>query len=67
MAFVILQAVMQRLGERGRTEAMGEMGRSIKLPRSSPSRLSLEVIEVADSERPPMARIPEYRARRGLP
>jgi hypothetical protein len=45
---------------------MGELGRSIKLPRSSPTQLSLEVIDLADTERPPMLRIPEYRARRGL-
>jgi hypothetical protein len=45
---------------------MGELGRSIKLPRSSTNRLSLEVIELADTERPPMTAIPEYRARRGL-
>jgi len=66
MAFVILQAVMQRLEERGRSQPTGEMARSIKLPRSTTNRLSLEVIEIADTERPPMARIPEYRARRGL-
>ena len=66
MAFVIMQAVMRRLEVRGRTSLMGELGRSIKLPRSSTNRLSLEVIELADTERPPMVRIPEYRARRGL-
>ena len=38
----------------------------MKLPRSGPNQLSLEVIELADAERPPMIRIPEYRARRGL-
>jgi glucosyl-3-phosphoglycerate synthase len=66
MAFVIMQAVMRRLEQRGRTALMGELGRSIKLPRSSTNRLSLEVIELADTERPPMIGIPEYRARRGL-
>jgi glucosyl-3-phosphoglycerate synthase len=66
MAFVIMQAVMRRLEQRGRTQLMGELGHSIKLPRSSPNRLSLEVIELADAERPPIVSIPEYRARRGL-
>jgi nucleotide-binding universal stress UspA family protein len=66
MAFVILQAVMKRLEERGRTRLLGELGRSIKLPRSSTNRLSLEVIELADTERPPMVRVPEYRLKRGL-
>jgi glucosyl-3-phosphoglycerate synthase len=66
MAFVIMQAVMRRLEQRGRTALMGELGRSIKLPRSSTNRLSIEVIELADTERPPMIEIPEYRDRRGL-
>ena len=37
----------------------------MKLPRSGKGRLSLEVIELADQERPPMIRIPEYLERRG--
>ena len=36
----------------------------MKLPRSGHGRLSLEVIELADQERPPMIRIPEYLERR---
>jgi hypothetical protein len=36
----------------------------MKLPRSGPGKLSLEVIELADQERPPMIRIPEYAERR---
>ena len=36
----------------------------MKLPRSGHGRLSLEVQEIADQERPPMIRIPEYIARR---
>jgi hypothetical protein len=38
----------------------------MKLPRSGRGRLGLEVIELADHERPPMIRIPEYAERRGL-
>jgi hypothetical protein len=40
------------------------MGSTMKLPRSGKGRLSLEVIELADQERPPMIRIPEYDERR---
>ena len=36
----------------------------MKLPRSGRGRLSLEVIELADHERPPMIRIPEYLEKR---
>jgi glucosyl-3-phosphoglycerate synthase len=66
MAFQIMQAVMKRLEERGHSRLLGELGTSMKLPRSSSHRLSLEVLELADIERPPMLRIPEYRRKRGL-
>ncbi len=64
MSFVILQAVMKRLEERRRAHLFAELGSTMKLPRSSPGRLSLELIELADQERPPMIRIPEYLERR---
>jgi glucosyl-3-phosphoglycerate synthase len=64
MSFVILQAVMKRLEERRKARLFAEMGSTMKLPRSGRGRLSLEVIELADQERPPMVRIPEYLERR---
>ena len=64
MSFVILQAVMKRLEERRKARLFAEMGSTMKLPRSGRGRLSLEVIELADQERPPMIRIPEYAERR---
>jgi hypothetical protein len=36
----------------------------MKLPRSGQGKLSLEVIELADHERPPMISIPEYVEKR---
>ncbi len=65
MSFVILQAVMKRLEERRKARLFAELGSTMKLPRSGQGRLSLEVIELADQERPPMIRIPEYLERRG--
>jgi hypothetical protein len=64
MSFVIIQAIMKRLEERRRARLFAEIGSTMKLPRSTPKRLSLEVIELADQERPPMVRIPEYLERR---
>ena len=64
MSFVILQAVMKRLEERRRARLFAELGSTMKLPRSGRGRLSLELIELADHERPPMIRIPEYLERR---
>ena len=66
MSFVILQAVMKRLEERRKVRLFAELGSTMKLPRSGRGRLSLEVIELADQERPPMIRIPEYVERRAL-
>jgi nucleotide-binding universal stress UspA family protein len=64
MSFTILQAVMKRLEERRKARLFAELGSTMKLPRSGRGRLSLEVIELADMERPPMVRIPEYLERR---
>ena len=64
MSFVILQAVMKRLEERRKARLFAELGSTMKLPRSGKGRLSLEVIELADQERPPMIRIPEYLEKR---
>ncbi len=64
MSFVILQAVMKRLEERRKARLFAELGSTMKLPRSTDEGLSLEVIELADRERPPMIRIPEYLERR---
>jgi glucosyl-3-phosphoglycerate synthase len=67
MSFVILQAVMKRLEERRKARLFAELGSTMKLPRSGRGRLGLEVIELADMERPPMIRIPEYVERRQRP
>jgi len=64
MSFVILQAVMKRLEERRKTRLFAEPGSTMKLPRSGHGELSLEVIELADHERPPMIGIPEYLEKR---
>jgi glucosyl-3-phosphoglycerate synthase len=58
---------MKRLEERRRARLFAELGSTMKLPRSGRGRLSLEVIELADMERPPMVRIPEYLERHREP
>jgi hypothetical protein len=57
---------MKRLEERRKARLFAELGSTMKLPRSGPGKLSLEVIELADQERPPMIRIPEYVERQGM-
>jgi glucosyl-3-phosphoglycerate synthase len=64
MSFVILQACMKRLEERRKARLSAVLGSTMKLAGSVRGRLSLEVIELADQERPPIIRIPEYLERR---
>jgi nucleotide-binding universal stress UspA family protein len=59
MSFTILQAVMKRVEEGHRTRLFAELGSTMKLPRTLRGRLYLDVIELADQERPPMMRLPE--------
>ena len=66
MSFVILQAMMKRLEERHKAHLFAELGSTMKLPRSGGGKLGLEVIELADHERPPMIQIPEYLEKRRL-
>ena len=53
MSFVILQAVMKRLEEKHKASLFAELGSTMKLPRFGGGKLGLEVIELADHERPP--------------
>jgi glucosyl-3-phosphoglycerate synthase len=64
MAFAIIQVALKRLGERHRIHLLEEINRSMKLVHYTNDRFFLEVKEIADWERPPMATIPEYLSRR---
>ena len=64
MAFAIIQVALKRLGERHRIQLLEEINRSMKLVHYTNDRFFLEVKEIADWERPPMASIPEYLSRR---
>jgi glycosyltransferase involved in cell wall biosynthesis len=64
MAFAILQVALKRLGDRHRIHLLEEVNRSMKLIHYNNNRFSLEVKEIADWERPPMATVPAYLSRR---
>jgi glucosyl-3-phosphoglycerate synthase len=64
MSFVIMQAMAKRLEERRKSSLFAETGSTMKLPRSGHGRLGLEVLDLADHERPPMIGIPEYLEKR---
>lgn len=68
MAFAIIQVVMQRMEQRQRAQLVEPVNQNMKLIRhAADDGFHLEVREIRDHERPPMATIPEYRRLRGLP
>jgi hypothetical protein len=73
MSFVILQVVMKRLEQRHRLQLLSEVNTTMKLIQHERDRFHVELRNVGDTERPPIALIPEYQAahpprpRRGHP
>jgi nucleotide-binding universal stress UspA family protein len=68
MAFAITQVVIQRMEQRQRVSLLEPVNQTMKLiTQREDGGFHLELREIRDHERPPMARIPEYRRLRGLP
>lgn len=68
MAFAITQVVIQRMEQRQRVSLLEPVNQTMKLiTQREDDSYHLELREIRDHERPPMARIPEYRRLRGLP
>ncbi|MBK9714757.1 MAG: glucosyl-3-phosphoglycerate synthase [Kouleothrix sp.] len=68
MSYAIAQVVLRRLEQRQRVHLLEPVNQNMKLIRYAEDEgFHLEVREIRDHERPPMATIPEYRRRRGLP
>jgi glucosyl-3-phosphoglycerate synthase len=66
MSFIILQAFLRRLEKRYGVRMVEDVNKSMKLVREVSGTYSLDVEEIIEAERPPMAEIPEYRiSRRG--
>ena len=63
MSFAIIQAVMQKLEARYGRALVEDINKSMKLIRYQAGQYWLDVEEVAEIERPPMASLPEYRNR----
>ena len=64
MSYVILQGAIRKLEERHRIELLTEVGRGMKLINTGKDHFNLEVREIGDEIRPPMASVPAYVARR---
>jgi nucleotide-binding universal stress UspA family protein len=62
MSFVILQAVLRKLEKRYGREMVEDVNKSMKLIRYETGGYSLDVEEIMERERPPMAEVPDYVA-----
>jgi hypothetical protein len=61
---VILQGAIRKLEERHRIELLTEVGRGMKLINTGKDHFNLEVREIGDQIRPPIASVPAYLERR---
>lgn len=61
MSFAIIQSVFRRLEKRYSTNIIEDVNKTLKLIRYEEGRLFLDLVEIAELERPPMIEIPEYR------
>ena len=64
MSFAIIQTVLRKLETRYERAFVEDVNKTMKLIRHSGGEYYLEVEEVAESERPPMASLPAYVERR---
>jgi glucosyl-3-phosphoglycerate synthase len=67
MSFEVLQVAMKRVGEAHGTNLLEEANFTMKLIAAGGGRLHLEMHDIIDIERPPMATVPAYQARRNAP
>jgi glycosyltransferase involved in cell wall biosynthesis/nucleotide-binding universal stress UspA family protein len=62
MSFAIIQTVVRRIEKRYGSKLLEDVNKTMKLIRYDQQRLLLDVEEIAEMERPPMASLPEYQA-----
>ncbi len=62
MSFAIIQTVVRRIEKRYGSKLLEDVNKTMKLIRYDQQRLLLDVEEIAEQERPPMASLPEYQA-----
>ena len=64
MSFEVLQVALRRVGEAQGTRLLEEANFTMKLITASEGRLHLEMQDIIDIERPPIASVPAYQQRR---
>jgi nucleotide-binding universal stress UspA family protein len=63
MSFAIIQAVIRKLESRYGQSILENVNKTMKLIRYEQDTFMLDVEEIAEHERPPMMKLPEYRER----
>jgi glycosyltransferase involved in cell wall biosynthesis len=66
MSFAIIQVIIARLEDRHKITLLQEINRSMKIVQHEADHYYLDLEEIGDQERPPIASIDEYRRRHGL-
>lgn len=61
MSFAIIQAVMRKLEHRYGQSILENVNKTMKLIRYEKESFALDVVEIAERDRPPMLELPEYR------
>ncbi len=64
MAFAIIQVALLQLCDQGRLQFAAQLSENLKLLRFGAGRLTLDIQEIHEPERPPMITLPQYQARR---
>lgn len=64
MSFAILQVVIDKLEQRLGASVLADVNKSMKLIRTGPAGYSLDVAEIVERERPPIASLEAYRQTR---
>ncbi len=67
MSFAILQVFVARLENRYGVELLDKANRSMKLIVHEPDRFALDIVDISDTQRPPMIEVPAYRDRFAVP
>lgn len=67
MSFAIIQAVMRKLERRYGQSILENVNKTMKLIRYEKESFALDVVEIAERDRPPMFELPEYRERLQIP
>ncbi|HEX6269504.1 MAG TPA: glucosyl-3-phosphoglycerate synthase [Anaerolineales bacterium] len=63
MSFAIIQAVMRKLEARYGQRILENVNRTMKLIHYEQESFTLDVVEIAERDRPPIRELPEYRER----